>query len=90
MGTAGASPAHGELTGDQRGDVLGQAAGEDVGQLGQEAETALPGFHALVLQLLVQGLDDAGDLQFGKQNQKHVSHASLQGTARCHQSSLLG
>lgn len=47
-----------------------------MGQLCQEAETTLSGLDALVLELLVQGLDNVGNLQCGRTNQKETHQSS--------------
>lgn len=56
--------------------MICQAPGKDIGQFCQEAETTLSRFDALFFELLVQGLDNVGDLQFEKEIQKHT-HQSL-------------
>lgn len=56
--------------------MLCQATRKNIGQLRQEAETTLPGLDALVFELLVQGLDNAGNLQCGKTKQKETHRSS--------------
>lgn len=43
--------------------MLSQRPWKNVDQLGQHVEAALAGFHALLLQLLVERFDDHGDLR---------------------------
>lgn len=55
--------------------MICQAARKDIGQFCQEAETTLSRFDALFFELLVQGLDYLGDLQFGKEKEKETAQS---------------
>lgn len=59
-----------KLTRDKCRYMICQAARKNTGQFCQKAETTLSGFYALFFELLVQGLDDVGNLQFGEANEK--------------------
>lgn len=69
--------------------MICQAAGKDIGQFCQEAETTLSRFDALFFELLVQGLDYPGDLQFGKEKAKETDQ-SPQASRAPQQPALLG